>query len=236
MITNSKKVLGVVLARSGSKGVPDKNIKIFNGKPLLAWSILAGIASNSIDDIVLSTDSIEYANIGKSYGALVPFIRSVEYAKDDSSSVDAIIDAIDELAKLGHKYEYVFLLEPTSPLREPTDIDNAFDLLNNKDVKSVVSVCKAEAFHPSFMFHINNKNYLQPLGGKQPTDLRRQSLKEIYYLEGSIYCSSIEYLRLTKTFYHNLTFPLILPKWKSIEIDDTIDFIIAEAIIKHIKN
>ena len=127
MISN-KKILGLITARSGSKGLPKKNIKPLLGKPLIAWSIDVGIKSNYIDDLVVSTDCHEMSRLAKKYEAEAPFIRPKELSTDSASSVDVILHAINWLEKRDRFYDLVVLLEPTSPLRESKDIDRCLKL------------------------------------------------------------------------------------------------------------
>jgi len=232
MITD-KKVLGLVLAREGSKGLPGKNIKPLCGKPLIAWSIEAGLASKFIDDLVVSTDGYEIASVSEQYGAEVPFLRPPELASDGASSISAILHTLDYLEKNERCYDAVVLLEPTSPLREVADIDAALELLVEKNSSSVVSVCAAEATHPSFMFKMDAfTNKLFPFTGTQPNALRRQDIQPVYFLDGTIYCSTPKKIREENSFYHEETLAYVVPKWKSLEIDDADDFLMVEAIMK----
>jgi len=232
MITD-KKVLGLVLARAGSKGLPGKNTKLLCGKPLIAWSIEAGLASKYIDDLAVSTDGDEIASVSKQYGAQVPFIRPPELASDGASSVSAILHTLDYLEEHGRCYDLVVLLEPTSPLREASDIDAALELLVEKNASSVVSVCKAEAIHPSFMFKMHSTtNQLLPFTGAQPNTLRRQDIQPVFFLDGTIYCSTPKKIREKNGFYHDETLAYVVPKWKSLEIDDADDFLMVEAVMK----
>ena len=228
-----RKVLGVVLARAGSKGLPGKNTKLLCGKPLIVWSIEAGLASKYIDDLVVSTDGNEIASVSERYGAEVPFKRPSELSSDGASSISAIIHTLDYLEKNGRFYDVVVLLEPTSPLRESADINAALDLLVEKNSSSVVSVCEAEATHPSFMFKMDSvTNRLLPFLGTQPNALRRQDIHPVYFLDGTIYCSTPKKIREKNGFYHEETLAYVVPKWKSLEIDDEDDFVMVEALMK----
>ena len=229
----TNKILGLILARGGSKGLPKKNIKNLIDKPLIAWTIEAALNSKYIDDVIVSTDSQEIKDISNKYGALTPFQRPKELAKDESKSSDAILHALNELEKINKVYDYILLLEPTSPLRETDDIDNSIELLNEKKVGSVVSVTMAEGSHPSFVYEIDSNNYLIPYTGEHPSDLRRQDIKDMYFLDGTIYCSTIKDFKKKKTFYHESTIAYCVPKWKSYEVDDIYDFLIIEAIINY---
>jgi len=232
MITNQK-VLGLVLAREGSKGLPGKNTMLLCGKPLIAWSIEAGLASRYIDDLVVSTDGDEIASVSKQYGAEVPFIRPSEFASDGASSVSAILHTLDYLEEHGRCYDLVVLLEPTSPLRETADIDTTLELLVEKNASSVVSVCAAEANHPSFMFKMDSATKkLLSFTGVQPNVLRRQDIEPVFFLDGTIYCSTSKKIREKKGFYHEETLAYEVPKWKSLEIDDADDFLMVEAVMK----
>lgn len=230
---NGKNVLAIIPARAGSKGIPGKNVRDLCGKPLIAWSIEQGLACEYVDTVLVSTDSEEIAATAVRYGASVPFRRPALLAGDAASSVEVLFHALDYLASKGELFEYVVLLEPTSPLRDLTDIVGALELLDTVDyIESVVSVAKSEASHPSFLFIVQD-GLLQPMSGSQPIGLRRQDLKEdFYYLEGSVYVSSVVSLRENKGFYHLGTAPWIVDRYKSIEIDDLSDFIVTEALMK----
>jgi CMP-N,N'-diacetyllegionaminic acid synthase len=225
------KNLAIIPARSGSKGLPGKNIRQLIDKPLIAWSIEQALASKYISDVIVSTDSEEIAEIAISYGAKVPFLRPAYLAEDHSSTSDVLIHVIEELGKQNEFFEYVFLLEPTSPLRETKDIDSAFDtLLNTPSAKSIVGVCRTEAQHPDFCVSLNEKGFLESTNNFKV--IRRQDIKEIFYFEGSIYISEINNYLKSKSFYHDKCLAYLFPKWKSFEIDDITDFVIVEALLK----
>ena len=230
---NGKRVLAIVPARSGSKGLQGKNVRDLCGKPLIAWSIEQGLACEYVDTVLVSTDSEEIAVIATQYGANVPFIRPAALAGDAASSIDVLFHAIDYLISLGETYDYVVLLEPTSPLRDVTDISGALELLvENGNSESVVGVAKTEASQPAFLFVVRD-GLLCPMSGAQPTGLRRQDLKEdFYYLEGSVYVSSVASLRKNKSFYHAAAAPWVIDRYKMTEIDELSDFIVAEALMK----
>jgi CMP-N,N'-diacetyllegionaminic acid synthase len=229
---NHKKVLGLVLARAGSKGLPGKNIKLINGEPLIHWTITSGLASVYIDDVVVSTDGEDIARVAIQSGAEVPFLRPAELATDTASSVDAIFHALDWLIEHARKYEIIVLLEPTSPLRDSRDIDTALEIMEQNQANSVVSVCRAESLHPAFMYFVNSSGVLHPYTNQQPNGLRRQDIEPVYFLDGTVYCSYTEILRSKNGFYHEGTYAYIVPKWKSLEIDDEDDFVMVEALMK----
>lgn len=229
---NNQKILALILARGGSKGLPRKNVKILNGKPLIAWSIEQGKQSKYIDKVVVSTEDKEIADVSKKYGADVPFYRPKELASDTASSMDAVFHAINWLENAGEKFDILVLLEPTSPLRESSDLDTAIEtLLANKTAQSIVGISKVESVHPIFLSKIKN-NLLKPYVGKKFNTKRRQDIDDLYFFEGSLYISYIEALKEKKGFYHDKTMGYIVPKWKSFEIDDMTDFIIIETLLK----
>lgn len=230
----NKKILALIPARGGSKGLPKKNIRLLLGKPLIAWTIEQALASKYLDKIVVSTDDEQIAGISRKYGAEVPFMRPEELARDNSPTIDAILDALNRLEKSGQRFDFIVLLEPTSPLRETNDIDKCVELLlNNKSAKSIVSVAPLESAHPEFNVIIDkNTGFIKKANGSADFKiLRRQDLSNIYFFEGTIYISETENLKITKTFYHESTLAYVVPRWKSSEIDELQDFICVEALL-----
>lgn len=225
------KVLTIVPARSGSKGLLGKNIKTLIDKPLLAWSIEQGLACKYVDEVIVSTDSEEIADIAKQYGARIPFLRPADLAKDETSTADVLIHLIAELEKIGETYDYLLLLEPTSPLRETSDIENAFKkLLETPNAKSIVGVSKVESQHPMFCVNLTEDGFLQSVNDFKV--LRRQEIEPVFYYEGSLYISDIHTYKAQRNFYHNYALGYIMPKWKSFEIDDQTDFLICETLLQ----
>jgi len=227
------RVLVIILARKGSKGLPGKNAMTLRGRPLIAWSIQAGLESQFITDVVVSTDSTEIAAIAQECGAEVPFIRPDHLATDTSSSADAIMHAITFLEEDHRSYDYVVLLEPTSPIRTGTDIDEAMSSLVSSGTSALVSVCRASTVHPSFMFTMGMENLLSPYETNRAGEsLRRQDVDDVFYPDGSIYASSIHTFKSELSFYHEGTVGYEMPRWKSLEIDDALDFLLVEAVMR----
>lgn len=222
-----KSFLAIIPARSGSKGLRDKNIKKLNGKPLIAYSIEAAKKSGIFTNIVVSTDSKKYADISIEFGADVPFLRPIELAKDESNSNDVIIHVLKELRKLGKSYDYFMLLQPTSPLRDSIDIRNAVNLLFEKDANSVVSVCESE-YSPLLM---NTLDETMRIDNFYSNALRRQELPTYYRLNGAIYLSKVDYFMKFKNFFGKKSYAYIMDQKKSIDIDTELDFIIAKTIL-----
>jgi len=228
-----KKILAIIPARSGSKGLLDKNIKIINGKPLMAWSIEAGLKSKYIDRLIVSTDSEKYAEIAKDFGAEVPFIRPDKISTDMSARKDVIKHALDFFKRKNKLYDYIVYLEPTSPLTTETDIDTSVEkLLLDKNAESIVGVSLSEVSHPDFLINLKN-GFLNFTNENQKSSvIRRQDLEDLYFYDGTLYISEVDKY-LEKEFYHEKTLGYVTPKWKSLEIDDIYDFIMVEAIMQY---
>ncbi len=228
-----KKVLAIIPARKGSKRLPNKNILDLNGKPLIAWTIEAAKESRYIDRIIVSTDSGVIAGISKKFGAEVPFIRPKELAGDTASSIDVIIHVINSLKDMGETFDYLILLQPTSPLRIAQDIDKAFEMLNNS-TKAIVSVCETE--HPPLWSNtlpddLSMKDFIRP----EMRNIRSQDLPKYYRLNGAIYIADVNYLINCHGFLGQHTKAFIMPQERSIDIDDEIDFILCKVIVNTTK-
>ena len=230
---DGKRVLGLVTARGGSQGLPGKNIRMLRGQPLIVWTLAAAQASTSIDTLLVSTDDAEIAAVARQHDAEVPFLRPHELATDTATSMSVITHALDWLLAAGRPFDYLVLLEPTSPLREPADIDDALAQMIAAGATAVVSVCRTEAAHPSFLYRRAPDGRLSPMVADQGQARRRQELDDWYFLEGSVYASRVDTLRACGRFQQERTLGYVVPKWKAIEIDDEIDFIVAEAIMRH---
>ena len=227
----NRTVLCLIPARGGSKGVPKKNIKNLYGKPLIAWSIQHARSSSYIDRIIISTDDREIADVAQAYGGEVPFLRPKYLSTDNAATMDVVLHAIKYIEKK-NIYDILVLLEPTSPLREASDIDQAIEhLIDSKKAESIVGVGKVENVHPSFLVKLYN-NYLRSYINKNFKVIRRQEIETLYFFEGSLYIAYIACLKNRKSFYHEKSLGYVMPKWKTFEVDDQIDFIIIEALMK----
>lgn len=234
---NGKSVLAIIPARGGSKGLPQKNILHLCGRPLLGWPIRAAKNSMYIDRVIVSTDDKKIARIAKDQGAEVPFLRPSELALDTSTTISVLEHAIAFTKREGWNYDYCLLLEPTSPLTESADVDEALEKLDSKRniADSIVGVSKVKATHPDFDVVIDKTGLIKPyLYGGFSKAGRRQDLKELYFFEGSLYLSDTNSLLENNGFYHERTLPYIVPRWKSIEVDEIVDLICIEAIMKNI--
>lgn len=184
-----KNVLAVIPARGGSKAIPDKNIVDLCGKPLIAYSIEAALGSKLITDHVFSTDSEKIASFARTFGANIPFMRPEELAKDDTSSVDVVIHALNQMEKINKKqYEVIIVLQPTNPMRGADMIDNALNHFSQSDFDSIISVVDVGANHPYRMYNINDKSGLVPfLADVLDPTMPRQQLPSVYIRSGDIY-------------------------------------------------
>tara|TARA_Y100000287_G_C14162711_1_gene325593 strand:- start:202 stop:900 length:699 start_codon:yes stop_codon:yes gene_type:complete len=229
-----KKILGIILARGGSKGIKDKNIVKFGNKPLIKWTFDAAKKSKKISKLILSTDSKKIASLARKNKIEVPFLRPKKFASDKSKSIDAIEHAINFFKKQKVFFDYIVLLEPTSPLRTTLDINKSINLIIKNKADSLVSICRVDEINPSFLFKKKNKR-LQPLEKKISNHLRRQDVEPIYFLEGTIYISKTNVLFKKRSFCHSNTIGFEVPKWKSLEIDDKTDLEIGKSILKQRK-
>ncbi|WP_194190929.1 cytidylyltransferase domain-containing protein [Clostridium chrysemydis] len=221
-----KKILGIIPARSGSKGLKDKNIKPLLGEPLIKYTIDAAINSNMIDNIIVSTDSIKYANISKELGANVPFLREDYLSSDEAKTSDVIVDILE---KVSENYDYFILLQPTSPLRNKKHIIEAIKLAVDSDCDSVVSVCESD--HSPLIMNTLGED-LSLLNFIKSSN-RRQDNEKFYRINGAIYISKVKHYKKTKDFYLKNSKAYIMDRRNSIDIDDILDFQIAEVIMKN---
>lgn len=228
---HNQRILAIIPARGGSKGIPNKNIIDLCGKPLLAYSILAGLDSQYIDSVIVSTDSPQIKDVAVSYGASVPFLRPAEYATDTSKTIDCMRHAIHKLADTGETYDYVVLLQPTQPIRKPEWIDAAIEsLINHPEEDSLVSVCPVSE-HPILMRTITKEGTLQSLLPMSST-VRRQDFPDVYRVNGSIYINRINDHFNADTSLNDNHLPYYMDEQYSIDIDSYEDLQRAEEYIK----
>lgn len=224
------KNIAIIPARSGSKGLKDKNIKLLNGKPLMAYTIEAALKSEQFDDVMVSTDSEKYAEIAKSFGAKVPFLRSAETSTDKASSWDTVAEVLGRYAENGQTFETLCLLQPTSPFRTAEDIKKAYKLYTSKANFAVISVCEAE-HSPLWCGHLPESgeflNFINQDAMKQ-----RQAGGKFYRLNGAIYIVNCEKFKTDRYFYQSGSFAYIMPQERSIDIDTALDFRMAEFLMK----
>lgn len=223
------KHIAVIPARSGSKGLKDKNIKLLNGKPLMAYTIEAALQSGMFDCVHVSTDSAAYAEIAKSFGADVPFLREPELAGDHASTWDTLRAANRRYEKLGKTFDTVTLLQPTSPLRDRNDICQAFRIFEEKQADSVISVCEVD-HSPDLCNTLGEADSMHGFIDVNTVG-RRQDLKTCYRLNGAIYIQKTELLMEHRDLYGEKSYAYIMDKMHSVDIDDAFDFLLAEMVM-----
>jgi len=224
---SNSKVLAIIPARGGSKGLPGKNIKILGDKPLIAWTIEAALNSEFICKVIVTTDCQEIASVAIRYGAEVPFIRPTELATDSAATVDVIDHAI---TFLDEDFDVIVVLQPTSPFRTQIDIQNAFELYSNNCTPSVVSVMKADK-SPYWYFFRENNNKIQPVITLEGQFSRRQDLPDSYLLNGAVYIVGVKDFQRDRKLIFNDTLSFVMSKESSIDIDDIMDFKLAQLIL-----
>jgi len=226
-----QEILTIIPARGGSKGVPNKNIKELDGKPLIAYTIEAALKSKYTTKVIVSTDDNKIAEISKDFGAKIPFIRPSKYATDSSKAIEVVKHALIESEKKEKKeYQVILYLEPPSPFKSTEDINNCIELFFQKNPSSVVSVNEANQYHPILMKKIE-KGKLEPIWKQEPEGVPRQEYSPTSYMRnGAIYVLKRENI-LKNVFYGNNIFPFIMPHERSICIDSILDWYSAEAMI-----
>ena len=222
MIQN-KKVLAVIPARGGSKGIPHKNLAPLLGKPLINWTIEAARSSRYIDRLILSSDDPHICEVAEAAGCEVPFMRGAALATDEAKTIDVVLDALDRVAG----YDLLILLQPTSPLRSSADIDGCLELLVERGAHSAVSVTPVQE-HPFLVYSMDVDAHLEPLMKVDPAaSLRRQDLPDLFSLNGAIYAADIEWLRGSQTLVSSETVGYQMPITRSIDIDEEMDLMLA---------
>lgn len=232
----NKNILCIILARGGSKGIPLKNIYKINDHPLVSYTIAAAKKSKYIDDVYISTDNEKIAKECVNYGAIVPYLRSKKYAKDRTTSVDALKYSVKKLEKIKKKkYEYIIELPCVSPFRDEKDINKALEILTSSNYDSVISYVNTGEKHPIRLKRINKnkvsdfcKEYPEPFKGS-----RRQDFEPCYIRNGAIYAMKRECLFKQNSRQGKKSFPLIMSENKSINIDEKFDLLIAQQLIEN---
>ena len=233
MAFKKKNILGFVPARGGSKGLPGKNIRPLCGKPLIAWTIGQALSSRLLTRVIVSTDDAKIARAARRFGADLPFMRPLSLATDRAPMSDAMVHALEHYKKLGEEFDFIVLLEPTSPLRKENDIDNAISLLlkNEKKADSVISLGEVHTAHPAIVKKIH-KGQIVPYLSCSKIVQRRQDLPSAYFPFGVAYVVKVKEFLATRTIYQKRSLPYLIERWQNFEIDDLCDFLSIEAILK----
>ncbi len=222
--------IAIIPARSGSKGLKDKNIKMMCGKPLMAYSIQAALDSECFDTVMVSTDSEQYKKIAIEYGAEVPFLRSTQTSGDGAGSWDVVKEVLERYKSKGKEFQNVCLLQPTSPLRTAEDIKKAYQLYKDKKAGIVISVCEVE--HPTEW--CNKLDETLSLDGfiDREMDRQRQSHMKSYRINGALYIVDTQELYRDTFLYRENSYAYIMEQNRSYDIDTELDFKIAEMLMK----
>lgn len=228
-----KKILGIITARGGSKGIPGKNIKPLNGKPLIAYTIKAAQESKLLTRAIVSTDYNDIAEVSRKYGGDVPFLRPAEIAQDKSTSIDVVKHALSWLKdNQKEEYDYVMILQPTSPLRTSEDIDECIKIAIEKDADSVMSMKELDDFSPKKLKKIENgliRPYFEEEGAQSA---QRQSLDRMYKRNCAVYLTKTEHILNNDLFGKN-SYGYIMPEERSVDTNKPVDFEMAEFWIRH---
>ena len=222
--------IAIIPARSGSKGLKDKNIRLLNGKPLLAYTIEAALKSKCFDTVMVSTDSKKYAKIAKEYGAEVPFLRSEATSQDTTSPWEVMKEVLENYRALGMEFDTFALLQPTSPLRNAQDIRNAYAEMKEKKANAVVSMCELECS----MHLVNTLPRSLSMKGfisSEQYNKRRQDIRPYYRFNGAIYISKVKSFMKHMNIYDDKCYAYIMDRSRSYDIDDMTDIRIVEAIL-----
>lgn len=222
-----KHVLAIIPARGGSKGIPGKNIKLLGGKPLIAWTIEVAKQSQYIDRLIVSSDDDEIIEVAEKYGCEVPFKRPAELAQDDTPGIEAILHALNTLPE---RYEYVVLLQPTSPLRQVEDIDQCIEMCEREQAYSCVTVSPVSE-NPQWMFTFADGYCLKSALNEEKKYTRRQEMPAYFVLNGSVYVMQCEWLRREKKIFSEKTKAIVTPKERSVDIDELFDFAMCEWLL-----
>ena len=220
------KTIGLIPARGGSKGIPGKNIKPIAGKPLIAWTIEAALRSALLDAVVVSTDDAEIAAVAREAGAMVPFLRPAALAQDSTPGIDPVLHALGLLPE----FAAVLLLQPTSPLRSTGDIDACLQLAKSRQALTVVSVSEPDT-HPYWTYRLGDDQSLQRFVDAAPV-ARRQDLPPVFALNGALYYAQSEWLRQSKRLVGAETVAYVMPRERSVDIDNLLDWRLAELLLK----
>lgn len=236
-----KKTLGIITARGGSKGIPRKNIKLLGGKPLIAHTIEAAKESGIFDRVILSTDDAEIAEVGKQYGAEVPFMRPIELAEDTTPTLPVLIHALEWLkTNEGYEPEAVAILQPTSPLRRPEHLKDAHELFVDSGADSVVSMKEVPGhYNPHWQFNLGEDGRIAIFTGEPFSDIvkRRQDLPKTYTRNGAIYLFKTDLLfQEPPSFYGDDVRAYVMDDASSVNIDTSADFKAAEVAMRQRKD
>ena len=229
------RILGLIPARGGSKGIPRKNIKLLHDKELIRYSIEAGLSCEMIDQLVVTTEDTEIAKIAKAAGAEVPFLRPRELADDHSPTIGTVIHALDFFEQHGNVFDAIVLLQPTVPFRNATDLTEAIEKFISADADSLISVREVpHIYNPHWVYQKDEKTgWLKMAMGEKTIIARRQDLPKAYHRDGSIYITKKEVVLNQKSLYGEKIIHHIMTNSPNINIDTMEDWEAAEDFLKN---
>lgn len=227
------RVLGIIPARGGSKGIPDKNVRPLGGKPLLAHTAEAALSAGRLSRVVLSTDDEGIAEVGRACGLEVPFLRPPELAMDDTPTLPVLQHAVAELEKAGDRFDAVCLLQPTSPFRRPWDIDGCVELLEKGGLDAVVSVLPVPPEHnPHWVYVHDGEGLLRLATGEDQPIPRRQELPPAFHRDGAVYVTRRDVLMEGHSLYGRRLGGYLADPWWSVNLDTPTDWERAERLLR----
>jgi CMP-N,N'-diacetyllegionaminic acid synthase len=227
-------IVGLILARGGSKRLPNKNLRILGDKPLIAWTIETANASRAFSRVIVSTDSRDVADVSQRYGAEIPWLRPPQLSTDCSPSIDSVMHALEQMSEDLHHVDGIMLLQPTSPFRSTTTIESAVEIFRTHNLGSVVSFSRVD-ISPEWCFRIDETR-LTPLLDWNAVTLRSQEIKQTFQLNGLIYLASPSHLSRYRSFLSPETVPLFSNDLDEIiDIDTASDWECAEQVIRNTK-
>ena len=224
MIEN-KKILAIIPARGGSKGIPRKNVKAISGKPMIQYTIEAAKECPYIDKVVVSTEDEEIADISMRAGAIVPFSRPEELATDEAKTIDVVMHAVEFYERKAERFDIIVLLQPTSPLRNAEDITKALEYFMRNEQRSLVTVSEVSE-SPILMRNFNKENKLEKIL-EEDSDVRRQDMKKFYRINGAIYINKASELNANTSFNDN-EMGFVVSQDHGIDVDEPQDLVVAE--------
>ena len=227
------KVLGFVPARGGSKGVPRKNIRALHGRPLLAYTADAALAARRLSHVVLSTDDAEIAEVGRAAGLEVPFLRPAALAQDDTPTLPVVMHGLEIMESMYGRFDAVCLLQPTSPLRTPAEIDACIDLLEANVADTVFSMLPVPSrYNPHWVYEPDAEGFLHISTGEPTPITRRQALPPAYHRDGAIYVARRDVIMEQHSLYGRRVVGYLREEGRSVDIDTPDDWAHAESMVE----
>jgi len=224
-----KKILAIIPARGGSKGVPRKNVRIVGGKPLIAWTVEEARKSRYIDRTIISSDDKEILAVARALKCDIPFVRPAALARDNVTGIEPVLHA---LRNIDEHFDYVVLLQPTSPLRVVNDIDGCIKKCLAESACACVTVTLADK-SPYWMFSLSGHNYLRPVVKHKDMPLLRQLHKNVYALNGALYMARTDWFITNQKFITGKTIAYVMPQDRSVDIDTDWDLKICDLSLRN---